>query len=680
MDNSKETDDVLRLARERFDNAWQYDQENREEAREDLHFRAGDQWPKEIKSDRDQAQRPCLTTNLVPQFIKQVTGEIRQNRPSIKVRPVDSGSDPKVAEIYSGIIRHIEQSCDAQAAYITSAESAASCGIGHFRVLTDYAYDEGFEQDIRIQRIRNPFAVYWDPDATELTREDAKWCFVSERISLEAFKERYPGKKTVDFEGNDSVDWLKNWWDGETVRIAEYWAKVPETRKVALVNGEVVDFAEGMEAERTREITSHRVIRYVMNGVEMLEGPDEFPCRYIPIIPVLGEEVHIGDRVVRHGLVRFLKDPQRMYNYWRTTAVEAIALAPKAPWVLTPRMIEGQKASWEVANKGNPPYLLYNPDNLAPQGPQRQMPPPPPAAMWREAEIASNDMHGTTGIYPPSLGAKSNETSGRAILARQQEGDTSTFVYIDNLSRSIRYAGKILVALIPKIYDTNRVVRILGEDDAEEFVELNAPLEDGSTATLVKDKGGVVVYPNLELGKYDVEVVTGPSHATKRLEAADAMIQFTQAVPQAGAVIADLVAKNMDWPGADQIAERLKKVLPPGLADDEEEMTPEQMQARQAAQQQAAMAQQIALAKAQADIAKAQASAAKDAASVRSTMAGIGKTQAETDGVSLDNAQKAFELMMADGTMQFLIQQIVSQQLQELVAPQAPMGGEFPQQ
>lgn len=663
---------VLEEARDRFEVAWQYDEKNREDAREDLHFRAGEQWPEKVRTEREESSRPTLTINRMPQFVKQVTGDIRQNRPSIKVRPVDSGSDPDVADIFSGIIRHIEQRSDAQSAYITAADSSVTCGIGHFRVLTEFSSDDSFEQDIRIARIRNPFAVYWDPDAEELDKSDARWCFVSERISMEAFRSRYPDASTADFEANATRDWLENWWDGESVRIAEYWTFATKTETlVEFEDGTTGRPRDGVDVVRSRTISKPSIVRYVLNGVEILEGPDEWAGRHLPIVPVIGEEVHIGDRIVRHGIVRFAKDPQRLYNYWRTTAAESIALAPKAPWLLTPTMIEGQKAAWEAANRGNPPYLLYTPDSSAPGGPSRQQPPLPPTAMWSEATIAAEDMKATTGIYDASLGARGNETSGRAILARQQEGDTSTFVYIDNLSRAIRRAGEILIDLIPKIYDTDRVVRILGEDETEDFVRLNAPVpqDDGTViemTVLTDSKGNPVYKPPLDFGKYDVAIVTGPSYSTKRMEASDSLMAFAQAVPAAGAVIADLIAKNMDWPGAEQIAERLRKTLPPGLADDEEELTPEQMAMRQQAAQQQQMAMQVQLANAQAEIAKAQASAAKDAASV-------GKTQAETEGQRIENAQQALQLAMQNGQMQAAIEQIVQQQVMQILGQMTNM-------
>lgn len=669
-DEHPATTDVLSDVRKRFDVAWQHEQQNREEAREDLQFRAGiGHWPESVKQDRTDKDRPSLTINLTPQFVRQVTGDIRQNQPSIRVRPVDSGSDPDVAEVFTGLIRHIEQASDAQVAYITAADASATCGIGNFRILTEFADDETFEQDIRIRRIRNPFAVYWDPDADEITKSDARWCFVSERLTKEAFLARYPDASMVDFEGNtESEDWISDWWNGETVRIAEYWVKEPTGKKTISL-----PLDDGME--RTREVETHRVVRYVVNGAEVLEGPEEWAGKYIPVIPVVGEEVHVGERVVRHGIVRFLKDPQRLFNYWRTAGAEAVALAPKAPWTVTPAMIEGHKDKWDNANRGNPAYLPFNADPEAPTlRPERTDPAYPQNAMFQEAQQASQDMNGVTGIYPPSLGEQSNETSGRAILARQREGDTGTFVYIDNLSRALRHAGVILVDLIPKIYETDRVVRILGEDDTEDFVRLNVPVlneETGETvfATVLADpKTGAPIYkPALDAGKYDVQVTTGPSYSTKRIEAADSMMQFAQAVPQAAAVIADLVAKNMDWPGAEQIAERLKKMLPPGMAEDEEELTPEEEEARAAEEEEAQQQQQLQMAGIMAELEKLQAQAEKDRASA-------GKMDAESDAARMETTQRAMELALQNGGLDEMIALIVRDQVTAILAGQPGNG------
>lgn len=643
-DETDQTDnrDLLRLARARFDRAMDAERENREQELDDLKFRAGEQWEDAAAHERREANRPCLTINRMGQYVRQVTGDIRLNKPAIKVRPVDDRADPAVAEILTGLIRHIEAASDAQAAYSTAAEASATCGEGHFRIVTDYADDDAFDQDIRIRRITNPFSVFWDPAATELTKEDAGWCFVMDEMGVEEFKAAYPDANTSGWDSAELTDDLRSWMTGETVRVAEYWLKEPVTRTLWLLpDGSVVapeemsDEARATVAplvQRERKAQSHRVVQYILTGDQVLSGPHEWPGRHIPIVTVLGEEIHVANRTVRHGIVRWAKDPQRLLNYLRSASLEMIGLAPKAPWLVTKDQIKGHEARWQVANYENLPYLLYNVDQKSPAPvPQRVDPPPIQGALLQEAALASDDMKAVTGIYDAALGARSNETSGRAIMARQREGDVGTFVYVDNLSRAIGYAGRILVDLIPRIFDTQRMVRILGEDGAEELMQVNVTLPDGS------------VLNDLTRGKYDVVVQTGPSYSTKRQEAADSILQFVQAVPQAGGVIGDLLAKNMDWPGAEKIAERLKKLLPPGL--DEEGAPPPPPPPPNP-----------------------------------KLMAEAELRAAQADGQKLDNAGKQLALAAQTGQLEAVVAQLVRQQLMQILGPPDPSAQPGPMQ
>lgn len=556
--------DILQDALDAYREALDADRDNRDAAYDDLRFLSGEQWEETVKRQRVRDGRPTLTVNRLPQFIRQVTGDIRLNKPAIVVRPVDGGADVKTAALYSGLIRNIESVSDADTAYVQAAEHAVSCGMGHFRVTTQYVADDAWEQDIRIEPVRNPFAVVWDPQATKLTREDARYCFVLERVERKAFRARFPNAALSDMDRPVPTEW-RDWASRDTVLLAEYWVRKPITRRLAaLPTGEVLDVSDAppeelaalqMAGARFRESKGHKICSYLISAGDVLGGPYDWPGKYIPIVPVIGSEIVTGDRVVRHGLVRFAKDPQRMYNYHRSAAVEAIALAPKSPWIATPEQVKNFEEDWARANQDNQAVLLYNPDPAAGGPPQRVAPPPVPAALIQESALSSDDMKATTGIYDAALGARSNETSGRAILARQREGDVGTYHYIDNLAKALAHCGRILVDLIPRIYDTERVVRILGEDGASEVATLNIETPDGRRIN------------DLSLGRYDVTVKTGPSFSTKREESAQAMLEFMRVFPQAAPLLGDMLAEAMDWPGSRVIAARLKTMLPPGMAE-----------------------------------------------------------------------------------------------------------------
>ena len=362
----------------------------------------------------------------------------------------------------------------------------------------------------------------------------------------------------------------------------------------------------------TRKVKSHKVEHYLLSGDEVLEGPNQWPGRYIPIFPVIGSETALESKVIRSGLIRFSRDPQQLYNFWRSSAAEAIALAPRAPFLATPAMIAKFKGQWDSQNTVSRPYLLYEPDPEAPGGrPMREPPPDIPAALVQESAIASDEMKATTGIYDAALGARSNEISGVAIRARESQGGVSALHYQDNLMATLNHLGKVLIDLVPKIYDSERTVRILHEDESHEPVRINVPV--------MGVDGKPMLLNDLSQGTYDVRVKVGPSYATRRSEAADSMLQFIQAVPQAAGVAGDLVARNMDWPGADEIAERLRRMLPPQVTGDAAPLDAQIAQARQQAYQDALAqahlnrAQGLA-AKSEADAAKAHAEA-QDAAS-----------------------------------------------------------------
>jgi len=573
-------DDILKEAREAFERAADAEAENRRDALDDLKFaRLGEQWPEAIRRERDLDGRPCLTINRLPAFIRQVVNDARQNKPAIVVHPVDDAADPETAEVFNGLIRHIEQSSDAEVAYDTALDFAVTGGFGYFRINTRYASDDGFDQDLVVERVANPFSIYGDPDGTAADSSDWNSAFVVDTLPKAAFEARWKGADPVDWSADSYASLTGPWLDGDRVMVAEQWIREAVKRTiVALSDGQVVELAvyEKQKAMfdalgvkvvgRPRSVASHKVTQRILTGAEVLETV-EWAGKFIPIVPVYGEELHVDGRRRLRSLVRDAKDPQRMFNYWRTTSTELVALAPKTPFIGRKGAFETDSAKWATANTQTHAYIEYD----GPEPPMRQPFAGAPAGALQEAMNASDDMKAIMGLYDASLGARSNEISGRAIMARQRQGDTSTFHYIDNLNRAMRHAGRILLDLIPKVYATPRVVRILGPDGEAKAVPVNQPAGPGQGAPAAPgDPTGQVrkiekIF-DLTVGKYDLIVRAGPSFTSRREEAANQMIELIRAYPAAAPAIGDLLAKNLDWPGADEVASRLQALLPPKLA------------------------------------------------------------------------------------------------------------------
>lgn len=602
----KKHEKILEQAKKHYEIAVSAESDNRDEMEDDLKFSALDQWPEEVKKERK--DRPMLTLDHTGQAVRRVLGDIRQSLPSIKIDPVDDGSDKDTAEVIEGLVRQIEYQSRAQSVYMQAAEMQVKMGYGAWRVVTKYNEWDTFEQDIQIQPIKNPFTVYFDPAAQEQTKRDGRFVILTEVISAEQFEEQY-GKKyeKTDFE-SDSYDQL--WFEEGKVRVAEYFVKKPVKRNlVTLSNGATVEadklteediaaYAQaGITPVRDRTVDSHEIHYYKMTGCEILEE-SVWPGRWFPVVPVYGVEEVLDGRIDYRGVIRPAKDPQRLYNYWNSAAAETIALQPKAPFIGTAKQFAKYKKFWERANTDNLPYLPYDPDAGAPP-PQRQSPPTLQAGLLQQASLASEDIKSATGIYDASLGARSNETSGIAIQSRQVEAEIQNSVFLYNLAAAIEQTGAIIVELIPHFYDTQRVVKIRGEDDSQEDVLINNPIFTPDGSRIVND---------LTRGKYDVRVNIGPNYKTRRAEAAASMVELASVFPQLIQVAGDLVAKNLDWPGADEIAERLKKLLPPGIAEEDD---PQVLQHQQAAAMIQQQLQEIQKAKDLADIENKQADTAK---------------------------------------------------------------------
>jgi hypothetical protein len=602
----KDDSDTLATMRTRLSMAISALSESREDELDDLRFYAGSpdnhwQWPADVLATRGAVQgqtinaRPTLTINKLPQHVRQVTNDQRQNRPSGKVIPADDNADPEVAEIYNGIVRHIEYISDADVAYDTACENQVAYGEGYIRILTEYCDDDTFDQDIKIMRVRNSFSVYMDPTIQDPCGADAKWCFITEDLQREEYERMFPDASPISSLqtlgiGDQSIS---VWLNEDTVRIAEYYYIEYEKATLHLYPGNITAFEGSPEAKqlkmmgvkpvRTRQVDAKRVKWCKTNGYEFLEKSD-WAGDWIPVVRVVGNEFEVEGKLYVSGLVRNAKDAQRMYNYWTSQEAEMLALAPKAPFIGYGGQFEGYETQWKTANTQNWPYLEVNPDVTDGAGavlplPQRAAPPLPQTGLIQAKMGASDDIKSTTGQYDVSLGATSNERSGKAILARERQSDTGTYHYVDNLARAVRHVTRQLVGLIPKIYDTQRVARIIGLDGDTDMVKLD-PTQQEPVKEIVDENNIVIdkIY-NPGVGKYDVVVTTGPSYMTKRQEALDAMGMILQSNPQLWQVAGDLFIKNMDWPGAQEMAARFAKIIDPKIMADTDE-SPEMQQAK----------------------------------------------------------------------------------------------------
>lgn len=581
---TKKDSDIIDIAKRRFKLAVDATQDGRLESLEDLKFVAGEQWPEEIKNQRALSGRPCLTINRVIQAVRNITNDLRQNTPSINIIPVDDNADQEVAKVFKEMIRHIEYSSNAKVAYDRAVDGAVRGGFGYFRVTTDYVSPYSFDQEVIIKSIDNPFNVYLDPSSCEPDGSDANWGFIFEDLLVEDYDEMYPKSKMAGLEdwrsiGNTASEWATD----KTRRVAEYFYKEKKEVKLYLLNdgstlleSQLKDgmvLPDGLEVvdERTTEIP---VVRWCkINGIEELEK-SSWAGKWIPIIPVYGEEVNIDGKKRYDGITRHARDPQRMLNFWASSETETITLAPKAPWVMAEGQAEGHEQKWATANRDNHAYLEYKPTTIGGQPvspPVRNAIEPPVMAITNARMQTVDDLKATTGVYDASLGNRSNETSGIAIQRRSVQAQTANYHFINNLSIAQRHLGRILVDLIPKIYDTPRAVNIMGEDDSQEIVYINKVFE----------RYGKEQYYDLSAGKYDVVIDTGPTYQTKREEAVDSILQLTKAYPDFAKVSADILVKSMDFPMSQELAERLKKTIPPEILGDKgKEKVPPQAQAQ----------------------------------------------------------------------------------------------------
>jgi hypothetical protein len=575
------------------------DSNNRAEALDDVRFAAGDQWPVDVQNSRVLEARPCLTINKLDAYIRQICNQQRQQRPRIKVHGMNNDSDAKVAQIITGITRHIENQSDADQAYDHAFEYCVKMGWGYWRVTTDYVRDDSFDQEIYIKRIENPFTVYFDPNSTQPDGSDAEKCLITTVVSKAVFRKMYPDADDVQgFSSRGTGDTESEWVTKEDIRIAEYFYTEREKAMIIQLSDGTTGFSDEMPSKEAlaaagitvidKRDTWRKKIKWCkLTAMQILEE-GEWAGKYIPIVPVYGQEVRVDDKHKKFGLVRMAKDPQRMYNYWSTALTETVALAPKAKWLLAEGQDEGHENEWAMANIKAMPVLRYKQTDIegrpAP-APTRLQPEPPPSGIVTALQGLNGDLQAVVGIFDPSQLPQGN-ISGKALQGQQSQVDMTNFHYYDNLTRSIRHTGRIILDLIPKIYDRERVMRIIGDDGKPEMVTINEQGQD--------EEGVSKVLNDVTVGEYDVVMETGPGYNSKRQEAVDSMVQMLSVDPALMQQAGDLIFRNMDFPGADVIADRLAAVNPMAQIDDKSPIPPQvQMQLANNKQQMQQMQQVI---------------------------------------------------------------------------------------
>jgi hypothetical protein len=621
----------LELARKRFRMSAEAESELRTDMLEDVRFYNSEQWPVQTLANRTLDNRVSLTINRLPQFVRQVVNQARQSKPAIQVNPVDNGADPDTAEVFQGICRQIERQSKAHIAYATGSEHQAIMGRGWWRVLAEYARDDSMEQEIRIKRVLDPFTVYPDPSCTEPDNSDATFCFVIERLNTTVYNAKFPPKDAYEQPvsmasfssiGDDQPDWVT----GDGVQVAEYFYVEHTKAEIAEVLFTAVD--DGHEPKRitidpktirredllpnttstvptyvilNRRDTVRKQVKWALiNGIDILDGNEDktagrdLPGTYIPVIPVIGEELIVNGRRNIRGMVRDAISPQRAYNFWISSITEKIALSTKAPVIAAAGQLEGHEEKWQNSNNRNYPYLEYNPIDmngaLVP-APQRAAYDPDISAALQMTMQADRDLKAVVGMFDASQD-KSPETSGKAILARQRQGEEGTSHFLDNLSRSIEHTGRILLEWIPVYYDAPRMLRINGLDDQPHDVVVHAGQSDAAQKMAEPLKQNIKMGRPFDLGvgRYDVSISTGPSYQSRRQESVESLIELVRAYPNLLPAVGDILMENMDWPGARQLAQRMKRMVPPELQDppDGQDDIPPQVQ-----QQMAQMKQQL---------------------------------------------------------------------------------------
>lgn len=605
---------IVAEAKKRFQRCEDWEAEARKLFIEDLKFVNGDsdnfyQWPDSIRQYRSNTQSPspCLTINKVAKHCDMIINDGKQNKASIAIRPVGDEATFEAAQIFEDCARHIEYISNADAQYDKAAEFQVQAGVGYLRLYTDYIHADTFDQEIYISAVNDPLSIYIDPDAKELDGSDARFGFEFDDMPRDEFLAQYPRFK--DKSSTVPLDNADMWESEHHTRVARYWRKEkgPKDQLVAFKNekGEevitrasklgpvVVKALKEDDENKFRDIDTDVVRWYKIAGDEIIER-GEWAGTEIPLFPVIGKQTVIDGVLDRKGHTRAMKDPQRMYNYMASAAVEQTALQGKSPWVVPVRAVEGNETYWNTANITNHAYLPWNDiddDGQPIQRPERaQLAQVSPAFMAGMA-TAQDQMMMTSGQYQAQMGENENAKSGKAIAERQRQGDNATYHFIDNQALAMRRIGRNLIELIPKIYDTRRVLKIMAEDGTEKNILIDPNAKQAYLQKQQQHGEAVHAIFNPSVGKYAVQADVGPSYSTKRQEAFNMFERLMASDPQLIQNYGDLMFRACDAPMADELAERMKRGVNPALLG--EAPPPALVQAQEQLKQQQAVMEKM---------------------------------------------------------------------------------------
>jgi hypothetical protein len=565
--NKQELQELHTIAMKRYEASFAAENDQRQKVLEDMRFVfvPGSQWDdKETKARRN---RPRFEINKIAVPVNQAIGDQRQNRISVKVRAAKGQASKEIADVLSGLIRNIETASHFKDIKDIAFKEMVSGGMGAWCVTTGYADDQSFDQEIFLKSIRSAASsVYYDPSSTDELKRDANWIMVTEDIDKETFKARWPDATAGNLSAPGSNS-AQAWQTRDTVRIADYWTKVPCVVEIALMSdGKVIELTkeskmvldelaeQGITVLKTRKKPTHKIVMYKISGSEILDGPKDWAGQYIPVVPIFGYNIWINGQHYYQGMVRAARDPQRVYNYATSQMIETSALSPKDPIWATAKQMKGHELQMANYNVSNTPFMLYNHDPDAPGAPQRTGAPALQTALVQQVQQADMDVQSTTGQFQPSIGDVQPGQSGRAILALQRQGNASTHELNDNLTKAVEYTSQILIDLIPRIYDTERQISILGDDGASGSIVINQTVRDETT-------GKDVIITDLSLGKYDVVSTAGPSYATQRTEGLNFLTKLAETSPIFATIATDLMASSVDFPFAEELTHRIRKTM-----------------------------------------------------------------------------------------------------------------------